>query len=261
MPIVNHNQSISIWRMVLDRLPFVINDSNNIFNFPITAVSVDTLTIAGNQTAYIRPNAVHTVSTNSYTVMSSAYSSGSNSTTITYFLLSPAPSVGNTLHVEANFNEQQVSRYILEMMYVLQPCFQIDPATDIGDESKYNMLQRLVIAELVCYYIVLLQSSANVQGAAGTQSGAAPQKYVQSSSANGVSVTWAYLSLNNAPYLALNAEKLMNQFKYQAACFGKQLGCQIEICADGGISCSCNAECSPTILHPFIVADKLNCDC
>jgi hypothetical protein len=57
----------------------------------------------------------------------------------------------------------------------------------------------------------------------------------------------------------LDAEKMMNTFKSEAVCLGRALGCVIEICADGTVSCSCSVSQngSPIIEDPFIVASKI----
>jgi len=262
MAIVNHNQSLSIYRMVLDRLPFVVDDSLLIFDLSITAVNTTTrkLTIANNMTdifwigqqnLVVEPNKI-------LTVRSWAYNSGITSTEIEYTsLASGDANVGNTLHVEANWNEQLISRYIYQYMVQMQPCFQISDA-DFGDESKYSDRQKMIIADLVAWAILFRQSVINGNGDSMNSGAVAPPtKYISSTKSGEVSVNWSYIKINETGAATLKTENMMKAFKENAICLAQAIGCSIEICEDGSVNCSCSSNSSPIIEYPFRVAPPL----
>lgn len=271
MAIVNHNQPISIYQMVLDRLPFVLDDSQDLFYEVATAVDVSpmvrSMTIAGNFEEYIWPNQSQTIYVGAtptirsvLTVKSVTYNISLNTTTIVYNqTLTNGEQVNDTIYIAGNFNEQLISRYIYQMMIQLQPCFQIEQA-DIGNEAVYSMTQKMIIADLVSWYILFRQSLINAEGdASNPNAPAPPTRYISSAKAGEVSTNWAYIKLSDTGKAALNAKEMMAAFKENAMCLAKQLGCNVEICADGSVSCSCTA--SPIITNGFIVASPLNrCD-
>lgn len=271
--ITNHSQDINIYRMVLDRLPFVVDDCNYKFTQTITDFDApsNTIKVAGDFTPYMWPNQKQTINktgggTTELTVFSFSYNQTDDKTEIVYYQLESGDgAVNDTLEICGNFNDQLISRYIYQMMWQLQACYQIvdsggNPA--VGDESLYSLLQKMVIADLVSWYILFRQTLINSQGNANDDDpapDAPPQRYVQTAKTGEVSTTWSYVKLNDTAYASIDAEKMMAAFKDSAVCLAQQLGCVIEVCADGSVSCSCvvSENRSPIIENPFIVAGKL----
>jgi hypothetical protein len=263
MPIVNHAQVISIYRMVLDRLPFVIDDSLDIYDLAITGVDQPNkkITVSGDYSTKLWINQIHTVveTAAQLVVKSWVYNSGPNTTVIEYVTLSVGEAtIGQTLHIEANWNEQLISRYIYQLMIQLQPCFQISPDTDVGDEAVYTQLMKMVIAELVCWYILFRQSLINAEGdPTNPITPAPPTRYISSAKAGEVATNWAYIKLSDTGKASIDAKGMMAAFKENAVCLARQLGCDIEVCEDGAISCSCSNNASPVVTNPFFVANPL----
>lgn len=267
MAITNHAQSISIYQMVLDRLPFIVDDSNNIFALAIDVVDAPNrqLQVVGDYTKYIWQNQVHTVTETSANLIVSDLEAtyAAPNTTINYLMLQVADAaVGNTLNIEANKNEKLISRFIYQMMVQLNSCFEKTDA-ELGDEQYYSDLQRMLIAEMVAYYIVLLQSMANSGGGTGgvtssESSSTQDQLYVKSAKTGETTVTWDVFDIKKSAFLSMDAAASMEYFKSNALCLAKALGCQLEVCADGGITCSgCANNGIPIIEGGFILADKL----
>lgn len=265
MAITNHNQTISIYRMVLDRLPFVVDDSQELFYEVATAVNtgvtVRSIAVAGNFSEYawvgqqqtIYDGAGPTVRS-TLTVRDVVYNSGPNTTTFFYVeQLTSGEAIGDTVYIPGNYNEQLISRYIFQMMTQMQPCFQI-PDADFGDETKYSLTQKMILADLVAWYILFRQVLINTEGdSANPNAPAPPTRYISSAKAGEVSTNWSYIKLSDTGKAVLSAKDMMAAFKENAVCLARQLGCVIEICADGSISCSCT-NASPIIENGFIVA-------
>ena len=254
----NHQQPLSVYQMVLDRVPFLLDDSAAIFaGLVVIARSGQSITIAGDYSPYLRKEITHTFNTPATAVVAGfSYDSGTNETTITYYMLLPSVVATNTVGWSSNFNEQLISRFILEMMTVVQSCYQIAPITNIGDEQYYNDLQKIVLAELTAYYIVFWATVGNAQGgmnAGGNSNLPTVSRYIKTAGADGISTTWEYLNIKSTAFLTMDAEKMMAQFKANAVCYGKQLGCQIVIC-DGAVACSCSLR--PILTTPFIVGKR-----
>lgn len=263
MAITNHNQDISIYQMVLDRLPFVIDDSNHIFELTPVSVSANTVVIANDITQYLRKEYRSEFLDASKVVLGESdiqdFSFVTPNTSVTYYAVPPTFNITGFLKVIANFNEQLISRYIFEVMNILQGCFQ-KADSEVGDEQYYSELQKIIIAELVSYYIVLRVTAANAEGNSQGGSTSVPiQKYIKTAQAEGISTTWEYLNIKSTQFLSLDAQSMMNQFKDNAACYGKQLNCTIEICGSS-VVCSCSNNSKP-ILGAFRVARKLPCNC
>lgn len=256
----NHQQTLSVYQMVLDRVPFILDDSQAIF----TAVAIvsragSSIVLAGDYIPFIRKETTHTFATPATTAVVAAFSYDGDldQTTVTYYTLVPGVNSASTVAWDANYNEELISRFILEMMVILQSCYNIDPPANVGDEQYYNDLQKIVLAELVAYYLVFWATVGNSQGGmnvSGDSSLPTGGRYVKSASADGLSTTWEYLNIKNTAFLAMDAEKIMAQFKANACQYGKQLGCEIEIC-NGAVSCKCSIKMINT---PFIVAKRGN---
>ena len=265
MAITNHNISTSIYQMVLDRLPYIVDDSCDIFDLEI--VSVDELNrsivVAGNQTSYLRRNSVHLLVTPDIqvTVDSFTYDDIGNETTIVFKALGAGQAVvGQIFQLIANYNEQLISRYISQMMYIMQSCYSM-PVDEFANETFYSEVQKMVIAELVCYYLVFQQTVANAQGNnsfTSTTTELPAGRKISKAKAGEVDTAWSMFKLSDSGLFFQSAEAMMQGFKANAECYAKQLGCIVQICG-GSITCSCAIK-TPFVDTPFIIwQDKGSC--
>ena len=264
MAIVDHRQALSIYQMVLDRLPFLVDDSLEEYTLACTDVddANKTLGFAGDITKDLAVNQVHVTNAatpKSLIVFDFSYDEAQDKTFVTYVnLLAGDMSVGSTVTFQSNFNEQLISRYILQLMTQLQPCFRIDPPEDVGLESKYALIQKMIIADLVAWYILFRLTIANAEGdvsTGDTKESLAAEKYIASSNSGEVSVSWSYLKLSETGYLSLDAASMMANFKANAVCLAGQIGCNVEVCDDGSVSCSCSI--TPLGASGFRVASRI----
>ena len=252
--------------MVLDRLPFVEDDSLDIFNELATAVNpapaIRTITISGDFTPYIWQGQQQTIYEgatptvrSTLTARSAVFATGT--TTITYVQqLTNGEAVGDTVQIDGNYNEQLISRYIYQMMQQLQPCFQM-PDDQLGIEENYSIVQKMIIADLVAWSILFRQVLINAEGnAADPNAPEALTRYISSAKAGEVSTNWSYIKMSDSGKAAMNADGMMAAFKANAVCLANQLGCSVEVCADGTIACSCSNL--PIIQNGFIVAQPLD---
>jgi len=270
MAITDHAQDISIYQKVLDRLPFIIDDSGWIFDTTIAGVNpvpINTLEIDNDWIKYIYPAQVHTVVLVTPIDIKVApdgasYDIGTNTTTISYLAIQPATiNIGDTLRITANKNEQLISRLTYQVMVQLQACLD-KPDDELGDEQYYTEIERSLIAALVAYYVILIQIAANSGGGIGgftdkSSSNINELLYVKSAKAGEVSTSWDIFNVDKSSALSMNAEKLIELQKADAICIGRQLGCLFEVCEDGTLNCSCSTNSSPIITNGFILADSI----
>lgn len=256
MAVTNHQQPMTVYQMVLDRVPFVINDDDRIFAIAVVSRTGASIEISGDWTAYLRTDYTHTFDTPATAIVKAfAYDSGTGRTTIEYYALVPTVVAGAQVTIEANYNEQLISRFIYEAMTILQNCFLITPDTNVGDEQYYSLLQKIIIADIVAYHIVFSTTVGNAQGGSISTSGTAPvTKYIKTAAAEGISTSWDYLNIKNTAFLAMDAKDMMDKFANNAKCNARQLGCTVEVC-DGVVSC-CGG--TPIIEGGFFVAPPLS---
>lgn len=149
-------------------------------------------------------------------------------------------------------NEQLISYFIYEVMWQLNPCFKLAEA-DIGDETKYSMIQKSIIADIVSVYILIMQG-ASLAGST-TAPGAT---FMSKTKAGSVEVEWSQFTAGSIGTLAMPPEQMREFFKKQAVNKALGIGCIIDICDD----CSMTAqEVAKSNLTPFIVYPSPDCGC
>lgn len=158
-------------------------------------------------------------------------------------------------------NEELVSEFTLEIMNELEICFLIDEgntgATLVGDEQYYSIAQRVVIADLVSCYILMVKALAETGGTSDTSSigtgvtTPASNKELVETTAGSVGVKWSKFDLTKDAGLKTNADKLLAMYKASAIRKAKALGCIIDICGDCEISVV--NDQSNFLTKPFIV--------
>lgn len=163
-------------------------------------------------------------------------------------------------------NKDLISMFILDVMFELDVCFrkkllEADPALEEVDEGQYNFVQKSIIADIVCCYIILIKMLSNIGGVAdqtGGGGGAEPQKFLKRAAAGSVNVEWEQFDLNKAS-LAMSGEKLLDRYRQNAIRKALTLGCIIDICDDCSLKAQLQVEGN---IMPFKVVHFSNdCGC
>lgn len=136
-------------------------------------------------------------------------------------------------------NDTTVKALIVEVMFELEGCFKTGlfetTETEWG-EDHYNILQRSIIADIVCCYVLIMQMLSNIGGVAASEGSEAivASKFLKSAKAGSVEVEWEQFDLNKAT-LAMSGQSLLDRFKKSAITKAAGLGCIIDITDDASI--------------------------
>ena len=131
-------------------------------------------------------------------------------------------------------NDEIRDALTIELMHELNVCYKIQDE-DIGKEVAYTVTQRAIISDLVCFYILLGNTSSNMNSSAGeAQAGV----FLKSTKAGSVAVEWSQLDSTKGGSMSMNAQSLMGRFKKSAMRKSHTLGCIIDICEDCSIAIS-----------------------
>ena len=147
-------------------------------------------------------------------------------------------------------NQTLVSNFILEVMIVLEKCFEVgklDPSK-IGVEANYSILMQSIVADITCLQILLV--SALEATAGNATAGTEPvNTFLKKAKAGSVEVEFGPFSLKENATLAMSGEMMYRYFTKNAINKAAQLGCNIEICDD----CSIKYLNDDFIAKPFVV--------
>jgi len=156
-------------------------------------------------------------------------------------------------------NEELVSNFTLEVMHELGACFGVEPE-DIGDEAKYTVLQKSIIADIVSVYILIIQMVANAGGVSSSSETVTPgdKKVLTSATAGSVSVEWSQFNSKSGASLNMSGGDLLMKYKKSAIRKARTLGCLIDICDDCSIAVEIMMGYSAA---PFIVVAGGGCGC
>lgn len=160
-------------------------------------------------------------------------------------------------------NKALIQSLTVEVMFDLDICFKtgiLETEETEWSEDKYNVLQKSIIADIVCIYILLIQMLANIGGVASSNgsSGSPAPKFLKQAKAGSVEVQWEQFDLNKAT-LAMSGEKLLDRFKKSAINKALKMGCIIDICDDCSLIASKAIEDSVAPLK--IVNFASDCGC
>jgi len=138
-------------------------------------------------------------------------------------------------------NMGMLSQITLEVMYELEPCFQIGATVEpydinrVGKEVYYDVYKRSIIADIVSIAILTQQALITVAGSKQTEEHIEPTtKFVKEGVAGSVEVVFEQLSIKDSAVLALDAKSLINKLQEDAHRKMQKLGCSyyIEECED-----------------------------
>jgi len=108
--------------------------------------------------------------------------------------------------------------YTIEIMAELEPCFRVDelpiepPATtNIGDENKYSLAQRVVVADLVCVYVLMGLIVGNMAGTINEEGElvAGSPKILTRTKAGSVEAEWEQFDIKKGAGLYTTADDLL----------------------------------------------------
>lgn len=147
---------------------------------------------------------------------------------------------------QSQANADIISNFIVEVCSEIEPCLQVSWYDDdgnrietpitarIGDESKYNVAQKSLIADLVAIYILQriagLNASGNTVGDDGTVT-EGEKTFLKKAVAGSVEVEYDQFDGKKAS-MQLAASDLLDQFRKTAFRKGRGMGCILDICAD-----------------------------
>lgn len=155
-------------------------------------------------------------------------------------------------------NTEISAQFTLEMMSELEPCFRVDDVdpipdpSNIGNEEKYTMAQRVVLADLVSYYMLLRFSIVNTAGDSSDTSTIPATSFLKSAKAGSVAVEFEQIDVKKSQVLVSTIDRLLGLFKDSATRKARALGCVIDICDSCVAVLSCLLDPRPAM---FKVAD------
>lgn len=137
-------------------------------------------------------------------------------------------------------NTELCAAFTLEVMEELEPCFMVNEGLTIppdvsliGDENEYSTPQRVVVADLVAYYILFRFAVVNTAGDASA--GSTPlTSFLKSAKAGSVSVEFEQIDASSSVQ-ASSVVGLMKMLKDSAIRKAATLGCIIDL-LDGSLS-------------------------
>lgn len=151
-------------------------------------------------------------------------------------------------------NKALIGSFIYEVMWELNVCFGL-PEEQIGNDDNYNTIQRSIIADITCLYILMMKMLANVGGDASNPGGPVGGKYVSRTKAGSVEVEFKQFDLTKDAGLYSSGTGLFEMFKKSAIRKAAGLGCVIDICDD----CSMTIQLLNAVPPPMIVVPDGSC--
>lgn len=165
---------------------------------------------------------------------------------------------------DSTANETLLSRITLEVMWELEPCFDIktnpiDGTVDvdrIGVEANYSVSQKSIVADLVAVFCAMAKAAAFVGGDAQSPTPSSPQTtYINKVKAGSVEVSYDQFTVKDAATLSFSSDGLVNTLKSSAMRKARTLGCIIDICED----CSLAVELLTPTVKPFVIVQDCGC--
>ena len=146
-------------------------------------------------------------------------------------------------------NQATLSAFTLEVMWELEPCFEVrnysgtEDLAKVGDENYYTQPQRNVIADIVAVYVLQLTAAQNVQG------GAISNTYLKKAKAGSAEAEYGQLEIDKAMALTLKAPALIDNYKKAAIRKAAIMGCLFDITDEATLNWL-NEQAQP---FPFMV--------
>ena len=130
-------------------------------------------------------------------------------------------------------NNALISQVTLEVMSELDYCFKIDATllegetTNLGDEVKYSVPQRIIIADVVSVYLLQAKIMAETGGTAtDTADGVATNKLLSATVAGSVEAEWEQVDASKGGLLT-TANGLLDLYRNSSRMKMDRLGCTL----------------------------------
>lgn len=143
--------------------------------------------------------------------------------TIYQMILDRLPFVADTIT-----NKNTISRITLEVMYEVEPCFQIgvEDMTKIGKEIYYNTFLRGIIADIVSVHIICTEALRKVGGDNQADTPTVPEiKYIKGVIAGSVEVQYDQIKTKDTAVLGINTIEIITKYQNSAERKMNALGC------------------------------------
>jgi len=158
---------------------------------------------------------------------------------ITEMVLARLPMLSNTQN-----NQDLISLFIFEVMSEMEVCFKVDedlPEGDdsrVGNEEHYDMVRKMVTADIVSVYLLMRRSLMDTAGVAGADTdGVSNPRIITKSVAGSVEVEWEQLDIKKGGGMHASSAALINRYQDSATRKGAQIGCIIAW--DEGMTVAC----------------------
>jgi len=159
-------------------------------------------------------------------------------------------------------NDELISQVILEVMSGLDYCFNIDAVledlveTNIGNEAKYSLPQRIIIADVVSVALLEAKVVGSTGGVASdTEDGVANNKLLTATVAGSVEAEWEQTDARKGG-LATSAEHLLGLYRDSSRIKMAQLGCTLAWTEE-----QMQADLDrPRCMAPFLVVPYSKCN-
>ena len=156
-------------------------------------------------------------------------------------------------------NKQLASELTFEIMYELEPCFQVSVLEDesvdesrIGMEVYYPMPKKSVIADILAMQLVRTQA-LKVSGGFYDESNEFVEPtgtFIEEAEAGSVLVKYSQFEVDKSSVLATNTDKVYESYKTDVLRKLDRIGCLFEVGENGQLT-PCESTCKPYI--PFTV--------
>jgi len=147
-----------------------------------------------------------------------------------------------------NSLDATINSFILEQFYYLQKWTGIDN-NYVEDEAQYTGLQKMLVAELVCYELLERKTIENVGGVNGSAPSGA--KRIKKGKADVVEAEFDYAKASDGGFLGATATELMKESASRACDYAATLGYTLPLCQKLGL-------CPALDVPPFLAFENPN---
>lgn len=148
--------------------------------------------------------------------------------------------------------DNTIDNFTFEKFYYLQSFTQLNNV-DVEDETKYSVMQKMLIAELVCVELLTRKTLENVAGVNGQAASAG--KRIKKGKADVVEAEFDYGKASDGTFLGKTSAELIEEHSKKACEYAAILGYNLPMCAELGL---CKIYDAP----PFIsYVNNNNCGC
>jgi hypothetical protein len=167
---------------------------------------------------------------------------------------------------DTDTNAELISAFTMEVMMELETCFniRITPETlvedlaRVGVEANYTLLQKMIVADIVAVYILMLEVTKATVGAVddmGVPVTTPLTTFLKRAKAGSAEVEYGQFDISKGAGMSTSGMNLMTMYKKSAMRRARNLGCIIDICED----CTIAIESVMNIGLPFYIPSTGDC--